>query len=230
MFYRQVIETKNNTEKSRKTEENIDREANAAEKQIQRGETDTTKATKESTAGPSGMRKGKENINISNTKVTDESEDMNTTMTNILTERPSASDEMAETPGDYISLSNDPEPAIESQGKRKRQTKYTRNTASYSARRKLYKESEEEEPEGTRIDTPLLISMNEMMVKDVAAKAFLYIKIVEEIRIKSGRLQGALSGKMKRALESLKDAITSLNRKASETGDIEYLKSKNRIN
>lgn len=66
-----------------------------------------------------------------------------------------------------------------------------------------------------------------MTANDVAAKAYSYVKIIEDIRMKSGRLQGSLSGKIKRALESLHDSITCLTRKAIEKGDIEYVRTQN---
>lgn len=66
-----------------------------------------------------------------------------------------------------------------------------------------------------------------MAANDVATKAYETIGKIEEIRMRSGRLQEALSGQMKRSLEALKDMVTSLTEKANEKGDIEHVRRQN---
>lgn len=135
------------------------------------------------------------------------------------------------TPMAFVGLSDESDSSsvmAPSKGK-ERKTDSNRRITRAAARtsKKILIDSDDEEPEGAGLDAVFLLSLNVMSANEVAAKARAYIKTIEEIRIKCGRLQGALSGKIRCALESLTDTITSLTRKANEKGDIAYLRNQN---
>ncbi|EFN61590.1 hypothetical protein EAG_13520 [Camponotus floridanus] len=65
-----------------------------------------------------------------------------------------------------------------------------------------------------------------MTASDISAQALEYLEHIEMIRVKSGKLQGGLSGEMKRRKTCLEDMIRALQTKAESKNDPEFLKHK----
>lgn len=227
------MENKKKTDKPRDTEDE-ERPERGRETLLRTGITeDRRQELDESTAGPSREEQSgikKQRTYIEKFQVTEEEDAPLKTMS--LLEDSSMNEKPMVTPGEYISLSDESETEEEVKGKTRirrnlRSASKTDKAISKKVRKRLYGDSEDKEPESVGIDTPLLLKLNEMTANDVAAKAYSYVRTIEDIRMKSGRLQGALSGKIKRALESINDTITCLTRKATEKGDIEYVRKQN---
>lgn len=198
----------------RTTAEGADAEGNMEAGQTRQGmETSNERIRGEPVAGPSNAAQDRRDNNTRLNRSTGEMENLNTPV-RTLTQKDNTkvSDDTMETPGDYISLSDESDQEINISGIQRSRNRI--NTRSITAKtniktkKKLYIDSEEEMMEGVGVDTPLLMTLNEMSANEVTAKAFTYAKIIEDIRTRSGRLQGSLSGRMKRALESMNDAIT----------------------
>lgn len=181
-------------------------------------------------AGPSRIQSGGKKKNTHSEK-TQPLEERDTSLKTASLLEESMIEEQMVTPGEYVSLSSESETSkLEYKIKSKRNVRNVSRTnisTSKKARKRLYGDSEDEELEGIGVDTSLLLKLNEMTANDVAAKAYSYVRTIEDIRIKSGRLQGALSGRIKKALEAINDTITCLTRKATEKGDIEYVRKQN---
>jgi len=65
-----------------------------------------------------------------------------------------------------------------------------------------------------------------MTASDLSAQTLDYISDIETIRTKCGRMQGGLSGKLKRRLMCLQDLIRALQNKADSSGDPKFLRAK----
>lgn len=65
-----------------------------------------------------------------------------------------------------------------------------------------------------------------MIASDISAQALEYISDIEIIRVKSGRLQGGLSGELRKRASCLEDMIRALQAKAESKGDPISLKYK----
>lgn len=74
-----------------------------------------------------------------------------------------------------------------------------------------------------QIDKDLLKAMT---ASDICAQALEYTSHIEEIRTKCGRLQGGLSGELKKRIIGIEEYIRALQVKAETTGDPELLKHK----
>ncbi|XP_025271030.1 golgin subfamily A member 6-like protein 22 [Camponotus floridanus] len=73
------------------------------------------------------------------------------------------------------------------------------------------------------IDENLLLSMT---ASDISAQALEYLEHLEVIRVKSGRLQGGLSGELKKRKTCLEEMVRALQFKAESKNDPEFLKHK----
>lgn len=179
MFYRQIMETRQKAERTR----NPDGEGNAAARNVETNVQtekleEAVKETEEPIAGPSREIQGEMTDYYYSSEKTVASEDVNASMRSIPpTDDQGPNQELMETPGEYISISDETEQEMDIVSKRKKYIKNARNTNSSNkknkAKRRLYDESEEEMDENRGIDTPLLLLMNEMSANDVAAKAFI---------------------------------------------------------
>lgn len=65
-----------------------------------------------------------------------------------------------------------------------------------------------------------------MTASDISAQALEYLSDVEVIRAKSGRMQGGLSGELKKRIKGLESIIRVLQNKAESAGDPEFLRMK----
>lgn len=65
-----------------------------------------------------------------------------------------------------------------------------------------------------------------MTASDLSAQALEFIGDIETIRTKCGRLQGGLSGELKKRATCLEEMIRALQYKAESRGDPEFLRSK----
>ncbi|EFN69589.1 hypothetical protein EAG_15422 [Camponotus floridanus] len=65
-----------------------------------------------------------------------------------------------------------------------------------------------------------------MTASDICAQALEYTSHIEEIRTKCGRLQGGLSGELKKRILGIEEYISALQVKAETSGDPELLKYK----
>lgn len=224
MYYRTLIQSNRRDEETRRiTTGTADVETSEEIGKTQsRMDIEKEKERDEPTAGPSSATRSTAlNTNFEKTENAD-------TPRRSLTQKGIPSDEMMETPGDYISLSDDSEQGLNTSSMQKGKRRVsTKSSVTKKSKKKLYRDSEEETMEGDGVDTPLLMETSEMSANEVATKALSQIKNIEDIRIRSGRLQGALSGKMKRALETINDAVTCLVRKANEKGHIVHIRAKN---
>lgn len=68
--------------------------------------------------------------------------------------------------------------------------------------------------------------LNIMTVSDISAQALDYIKDIELIRTKCGRMQGGLSGELKKRVNCLGDLVRSLQEKAETKEDPQFLRCK----
>lgn len=74
-----------------------------------------------------------------------------------------------------------------------------------------------------RIEGEMLQSMT---AADLSAQALEYLADVDIIRKKCGRMQGGLSGELRKRTQCLEDIVRALQRKADNQGDPGYLKSR----
>jgi len=65
-----------------------------------------------------------------------------------------------------------------------------------------------------------------MTASDISAQALEYLEHIEMIRVKSGRLQGGLSGELKKRKTCLEEMIRALQIKAESKNDPQFLKHK----
>lgn len=68
--------------------------------------------------------------------------------------------------------------------------------------------------------------LNAMTASDLSAQALDYLEHIEVIRSKSGKLQGGLSGELRRRKQCLDDIVRALQYKAESKSDPEFLKHK----
>lgn len=68
--------------------------------------------------------------------------------------------------------------------------------------------------------------LKSMTASDIGAQALDYLGNIELIHTKSGRLQGGLSGELKKRTQCLEEIIRTLQYKADVKGDPEYLRNK----
>lgn len=68
--------------------------------------------------------------------------------------------------------------------------------------------------------------LQSMTASDISAQALEYLEHIEVIRVKSDRLQGSLSGEMKKRRMCLEEMIRVLQFKAESKNDPKFLKHK----
>lgn len=98
-------------------------------------------------------------------------------------------DDTMETPVDYISLSDESGQELNTSDRKRRSRMNTRSTSAKTGtktKKILYADSEDDMLEGAGVDTLPLITLNEMSANEVAVKTFVYAKIIEDIRTRSG--------------------------------------------